>query len=53
MDIMTHANFHFSWLVLTLIFGIRASEPPLGPGKLLKRPGLIGLMKEMKKKFMR
>ena len=28
--------------MLTLIFGIRASEPP-GPGELLKRPGLIGL----------
>ena len=29
--------------MLTLIFGIRASEPPLGPGERLKRPGLIGL----------
>ena len=44
MDIMTHAKFHFSRLMLTLIFGIRASEPPpLGPGERLKRPGLIGL----------
>ena len=43
MDIMTHAKFRFIRLMLTLIFGIRASEPPLGPGKRLKRPGLIGL----------
>ena len=28
MDIMTHAKFHFNWLMLILIFGIRASEPP-------------------------
>ena len=27
MDIMTHAKFHFNRLMLTLIFGIRASEP--------------------------
>ena len=25
---MTHAKFHFNWLMLTLIFGIWASEPP-------------------------
>ena len=43
MDIMTHAKFHFNRLMLTLIFGIRASE--LGPGERLKRPGLIGLTK--------
>ena len=43
MAIMTHAKFHFNWLMLTLIFGIWASEPPLGPGERLKRPGLIGL----------
>ena len=42
MTIMTHAKFHFNRLMLTLIFGIRASEPP-GPGERLKRPGLIGL----------
>ena len=29
--------------MLTLTFGIWASEPPLEPGKRLKRPGLIGL----------
>ena len=29
--------------MLTLIFGIWASEPPPGPGERLKRPGLIGL----------
>ena len=28
MVIMTHAKFHFNWLMLTLIFGIGASEPP-------------------------
>ena len=28
MDIMTHAKFHFNRLMLTLIFGIQASEPP-------------------------
>ena len=33
MDIMTYAKFHFNRMMLTLIFGIRASEPPLGPGK--------------------
>ena len=42
MAIMTHAKFHFNWWMLTLIFGIWASEPP-GPGERLKRPGLIGL----------
>ena len=25
---MTHAKFDFNWLMLTLIFGIWASEPP-------------------------
>ena len=42
MDIMTHAKFHFNLLMLTLIFGIRTSELPLGPGERLKRPGVIG-----------
>ena len=42
MAIMTHTKFHFNWLMLTLIFGIRASEPPL-PRERLKRPSLIGL----------
>ena len=28
MAIMTHAKFHFNWLMLTLIFGTWASEPP-------------------------
>ena len=28
MDIMIHAKFHFNRLMLTLIFGIRAFEPP-------------------------
>ena len=31
MAIMTDAKFHFSWLMLTLIFGIQASEPPPPP----------------------
>ena len=43
MDIMTHAEFYFNRLMLSLIFAIRASEPPTGPGERLKRPGLIGL----------
>ena len=43
IDIMTHAKFNFNQLMLTLISGIRASEPPPGPGERLKRPGLIGL----------
>ena len=43
MAIMTPAKFHFNWLMLTLLFGIWASEPPPGPGERLKRPGLIGL----------
>ena len=42
MAIMTHAKFYFNRLMLTLIFGIRASKPPR-PGERLKRPGLIGL----------
>ena len=46
MAIMTHAKFHFNRLMLTLIFGIWASEPPTppGPSERLKRPGLIGLI---------
>ena len=43
IDIMAHAKFYFNRLMLTLIFGIWASEPPPGPGERLKRPGLIGL----------
>ena len=45
MDIMTHTKFYFNRLMLTLIFAIWASEPPLGPGERRKRPGLIGLKK--------
>ena len=44
MAIMTHAKFHFSRLMLTLSFGIPASELPRGPGERLKGPGLIGLI---------
>ena len=44
MAIMTHATFNFNQLMLTLIFGIRSSEPPPGPDERLKRPGLIGLI---------
>ena len=48
MAIMTPAKFHFNWLMFASIFGIWASEPPPpGPGKRLKRPGLIGLNTEM------
>ena len=43
MGLMTHEKFHFNWLMLTLIFYIRASEPPR-PGERLKGPGLIWLM---------
>ena len=39
MAIMIHAKFHFNRLMLSLNFGIRASEP----GDRLKRPGLIWL----------
>ena len=31
MAIMTRAKFHFNQLMLTLIFGIWASEPPSPP----------------------
>ena len=53
MAIMTHAKFDFNQFMLTLIFGVRASDspsppppppPPPGNGKRLKRLGLIGLM---------
>ena len=48
MAIMTYAKFDFNQFMLTLIFGIRASDspppPPPGNGKRLKRLGLIGLM---------
>ena len=51
MAIMTHAKFHFNWLMLTSIFGIWASEsPPPGPGERLKRPGLIGLRRIVQKR---
>ena len=47
MVIMSHAKFHFNGLMLSLIFGIRASKPPPpGPYERLKRPGLIGLKEE-------
>ena len=31
MDIMTRAKFHFNQMMLTLIFGVWASEPPPPP----------------------
>ena len=43
MRIMTHENFYFNRLMLSLIFGIQASETSLRPGERLKSPGLIGL----------
>ena len=45
MDTITHAKFHFNRLTLTLIFGVRASEPPR-PGERVKRPGLIGFKED-------
>ena len=36
MAIMTHAKFDVNWLMLTVIFGIRASECLPGPGEGLK-----------------
>ena len=47
MVIMTHAKFHFNQLMLTLNFDVWASEPLLGPGEQLKRPGLIGLSENL------
>ena len=45
MIIMTRAKFHVNRVMLSLIFGIWASEPPGGggAGERLKKPGLIGL----------
>ena len=45
MAIIVHEKFNFNRLMLTLIYGIRASVPPspLRPAERLKRPGLIGL----------
>ena len=43
MVVITLAKFHFNWLMLTLIFGIRASDPPR-PGEQLKRQGMIRLI---------
>ena len=34
MAIMTHAKFHFNWLMFTSILGIWASEPPPGPDRV-------------------
>ena len=33
MAMMAHAKFNFNRLMLTLIFGIRVSEPPPWPGE--------------------
>ena len=44
MAIITFAKFRFNRLMLTLIFGIRASDPSLQPGERLKRPGLLSHM---------
>ena len=43
MDIMTHAKFHFNQLMLTLIFGVWASEPPPRAWQTTKKAGLVGL----------
>ena len=44
MAVMAHAKFRFNQLMVSLIFVIRACDPP-GPCESgrLKRPGLIGL----------
>ena len=42
MVVLTHGKFHFNRVMVTLIFGIRASDPP-GPGERMKKPDLIGL----------
>ena len=39
MDIMTHAKFYFNRLMLTLIFAIRASEPPPRAWRTTKKAG--------------
>ena len=39
MDIMTHAKFYFNQLMLTLIFGIWASEPPLRAWQTIEKAG--------------
>ena len=44
MDIMTHAKFYFNRLMLTLIFGAWASEPPPPPWAWTGKAGLIGLI---------
>ena len=41
MATMTQATFHFNRLMLTLIFGIRASDSPVAR-RMAERPGLIG-----------
>ena len=51
MAILTRAKFHFNQLMVTLIFGIRASEPPPGPGERLKRLSLIGLSYDYTMRF--
>ena len=40
MDIMTHAKFYFNRLMLTLIFVIRASEPPPRAWRTTEKAGL-------------
>ena len=50
MDIMAHAKFYFNRLMLTLIFAIRASEPPrawrttkkAGPDRVKPKQTAIG-----------
>ena len=39
MAIMTHAKFHLNWLMLTLIFGIWASEPPRRAWRTTEKAG--------------
>ena len=41
MAIMTHAKFHFNWLMVTLIFGIWASEPPPRAWRMTEKAGPV------------
>ena len=43
MNVMTHAKFHFNRLMLTLTFGIRASEPHSPPPRSWRTPEKAGL----------
>ena len=50
IDVMTHAKFHFNRLMLTLIFGIRASDPPRA-WRTTKKAGLDRVKGGVQAKF--